>query len=152
MAKSESGTISPLGDYSNENHSCTCKTENPVSASTRPLNLLVYVRYKDHVLFKNIQQPIAQAVERETVGWLTKQNQEIMLIEHDRTIPCAQIPSGQGNGVIIIKSCITEIREVPNQETSNCHLNPPDTTSKTSMRFRKRSEKLNQKPTTRRQQ
>jgi hypothetical protein len=83
----------------------------------------VYVRYKDHVLFKNIQQPIAEAIERETIGWLTKQNEEIMLIEHDRTIPNPQIPSGQGNGVIILKSCIIEIRKLPLQKTSNCHLN-----------------------------
>jgi hypothetical protein len=87
----------------------------------------VYIRYKDHVLFKNILQPIAEAVERETIGWLTKQTDEIMLIEHDRTIPNAQLPSGQGNGVIILKSCIIEIRKLPLQETSNCHLNSSET-------------------------
>jgi hypothetical protein len=91
--------------------------------STSSLGSAVYVRYKDHVLFKNIQQPIAEAVERETIGWLTKQNDEILLIEHDRTIPNPQIPSGQGNGVIILKSCIVEIRKLPLQKTSNCHLN-----------------------------
>lgn len=83
----------------------------------------VYIRYKDHVLFKNIQQPIADAMERETVGWLTKQDTEIVLIEHDRTIPNAQIPSGSGSGLIILKSCIIEIRELPLQESSYCHLN-----------------------------
>ena len=91
------------------------------------LGSAVYVRYKDHVLFKNIQQPIAEAVERETVGWLTKQTDEIMLIEHDRTIPNAQIPSGQGNGVIILKDCIIEIHKLPLQKTSNCHLNSSET-------------------------
>jgi hypothetical protein len=87
------------------------------------LGSAVYVRYKDHVIFKNIQQPIAEAVERETIGWLTKQTDEIMLIEHERTIPNAQIPSGQGNGVIILKSCIIEIHKLPLQKSSNCHLN-----------------------------
>ena len=81
-----------------------------------PSDSPVYVRYKDHVLFKNIKQPIAEAVERETIGWLTKQTEEIMLIEHDRTIPNAQIPSGQGSGVIILKSCILEMRELPLQK------------------------------------
>jgi hypothetical protein len=66
---------------------------------------------------------MAEAVERETIGWLTKQTEEIMLIEHDRTIPNPQIPVGQGNGVIILKSCITEIRKLPLQKNSNCHLN-----------------------------
>jgi hypothetical protein len=84
---------------------------------------LVYVRYKDHVLFKNIQQPIAEAVERETIGWLTKQNEEIMLIEHDRTIPNAQVPSGQGSGVIILKSCTLEIRKLPLPKILNWNLN-----------------------------
>ena len=91
------------------------------------LGSAVYVRYKDHVLFKNIQQPIAEGVERETIGWLTKQTDEIMLIEHDRTIPNAQIPSGQGNGVIILKSCIIEIHKLPLQKTSNYHLNSSET-------------------------
>jgi len=83
----------------------------------------VYVRYKDHVLFKNIQQPIAEAVERETIGWLSKQTDEIMLIEHDRTIPNVQIPRGQGSGVIILKSCIIEMRELPLQKNPKWHLN-----------------------------
>jgi hypothetical protein len=118
----------------------------PDSASS--LGSAVYIRYKDHVLFKNIQQPIAEAIERETIGWLTKQNEEIMLIEHDRTVPNPQIPSGQGNGVIILKSCIIEIRKLPLQKTSNCHLNSAEPIVKASTRFSQRSEKLNQKPAT----
>jgi hypothetical protein len=51
------------------------------------LGSAVYVRYNDHVLFKNISHPIADAVERETVGWLSRQTDDIMLIEHDRTLP-----------------------------------------------------------------
>ena len=97
-----------------------------MNPSAFSLSSAVYIRYKDHVLFKNIQQPVAEAVERETVGWLTRETDEILLIEHDRTIPNAQIPSGQGNGVIILKSCIIEIHELPLQKTSNCHLNSPE--------------------------
>ena len=87
----------------------------------------VYIRYKDHVLFKNVVQPIEEAVERETIGWLTKQDGDIMLIEHDRTIPSLQLSMGQGSGLIILKSCIIEIRELPLKETSNCHLNSSET-------------------------
>lgn len=83
----------------------------------------VYVRYKDHVLFKNMVQSIENAIERETIGWLTKQTDEIMLIEHDRTIPCFQLSMGQGSGLLILKSCIIEMRELPLQKSSNCHLN-----------------------------
>ncbi len=83
----------------------------------------VYVRYKDHSIYKNVLQPIKEAVERETIGWLTKQTDDVMLIEHDRTIPCFQLSMGQGSGLLILKSCIIEIRELPLQKSSNCHLN-----------------------------
>ena len=94
------------------------------------LGSAVYVRYKDHVLYKNIQQPLAEAVERETIGWLTKQTDEIMLIEHERTIPNAQIPSGSGSGLIILKSCILELHELPLQKTSDWRLNSAETLDK----------------------
>lgn len=113
----------PLGGESDiEARRNSCKLERGGS--------VVYVRYKDHVLFKNIQQPIADAIERETIGWLTKQDTEIILIEHDRTIPNAQIPSSSGSGLIILKSCIIEIRELPLQESSYCHLNSAMTKGK----------------------
>src|SRR3990170_7330363 len=87
------------------------------------LGSAVYIRYKDHVLFKNIQQPVEEAMERETIGWLSKENGEIILVEHDRTMPNVQLHGGQGSGLIILKSCIIEIHTLPLQKTSNCHLN-----------------------------
>lgn len=80
----------------------------------------VYVRYKDHVLFKNVLEPVAGAVERETVGWLTKQNDELILIEHDRAIPGNL--SGV-NGIVILKSCILEMHALPLQKNSKRALN-----------------------------
>lgn len=94
------------------------------------LGSAVYVRYKDHVLFRNVVNPIEEAVERETIGWLTKQNNEIMLIEHDRTIPNAQIPSGQASCLIILKSCVIEMQEIPLQKSSGWHLNSAETKDK----------------------
>jgi len=93
------------------------------------LGSAVYIRYKDHVLFKNIQQPIAEAIERETIGWLSKENRELILVEHDRTVP-QRLPSGQGSGIIILKSCILEISELPLQKSSDCHLNSTETIDK----------------------
>jgi hypothetical protein len=121
------------------------KSDGTMSAGTIPLNPLIYVKYKDHAIYKNIQHPVAEAVERETVGWLTKQNEEILLVEHDRTVSNAQLPSGQGNGIIILKSCILEIRLLPLQKISNWHLNSQKTKVKLSMRFSQRSEKLSPK-------
>jgi len=99
---------------------------SPTFSSGSPL----YIRYKDHVLFKNTQQPIEDAVERETIGWLSKQTDEIMLIEHDRTLPDPRITNGRGSGVIILRSCIIEIRELPLQKSQELVLNSPNTQSK----------------------
>ena len=90
----------------------------------------VYVRYKDHVLFKNIQQPMEEAIQRETIGWLSRENSEIILVEHDRTMPNAELCSGQSNGLIILKSCIIEIRKLQLQESLKWHLNSQETTDK----------------------
>ena len=89
------------------------------------LGSAVYIRYKDHVLFKNIEQPIEEAIERETIGWLSKENSDIILVEHDRTMPNLQICSGQSNGLVILKSCILEIRFLPLQKSSKWLLNSP---------------------------
>jgi hypothetical protein len=94
------------------------------------LGSAVYIRYKDHVLFKNIQQPIEEAIERETIGWLSKENGEIILVEHDRTVPNVQLNGGQGSGLIILKSCIQEIRQLPLQKTADWHLNSAENKDK----------------------
>ncbi len=73
----------------------------------------VYVRYEDNVLFKNMKDPPAEAIERETIGWLTKETEEVFLIEHDRPVQNNQTSSGHCNGVIVLKDSILEICEVP---------------------------------------
>ncbi len=90
----------------------------------------VYIRYKDHVLFKNIQHPMEEAMQRETIGWLSKENSEIILVEHDRTMSNSELCSGQSNGLIILKSCIIEIRKLPLQESLKWDLNSNETTDK----------------------
>ena len=109
----------------------------------------VYIRYKDHVLFKNIQQPMEEAMQRETIGWLSKENSEIILVEHDRTMPNAELCTGQSNGLIILKSCIIEIRELPLQESLKWHLNSRETTDKAeyALQPKKRKTRKNQKGT-----
>ena len=44
----------------------------------------VYVRYRDHVFFRNVEIPAAQAIIREALGWVKEENEEVMLIECDR--------------------------------------------------------------------
>ena len=87
------------------------------------LGSAVYIRYKDRVLFKNIQQPIEKAIERETIGWLSKENSEIILVEHDRTTPNIKLGNHKSDGLILLKNCIVEIRKLPLQENSEHNLN-----------------------------
>jgi len=50
---------------------------------TIPLGSAVYTRYLDHVLFRNIQKAPENVTERETIGWLTQVNKELLCIQLD---------------------------------------------------------------------
>ena len=80
----------------------------------------VYVRYWDHVYFRNIQTPGAVAVMRETVGWVKKENDEVMLIECDRPL---RKGCGGLNGLVILKNCIITTFELPLQADFEHNLN-----------------------------
>jgi hypothetical protein len=125
------------------------KSPSEEDSNASPRNpRLVYVRYKDHVLFKNILEPAAEAVERETIGWLTKQNDELMLIEHDRAIPGNL---GGVNGVVILKSCILEMQALPLQKSSSWYLNCKQNKGKIRVRAPSQKERKTQPKTTKRE-
>ncbi len=124
MAELTSPASSPDCMFGTKAGSKSCKSPSKEDAGASPLGPLVYVKYKDHVIYRNIQHPLAKAVERETVGWLTNQNDEIMLIEHDRNLG---VKGGGINGVVLLKSCILEIQLLPLQKTSNWPLNSAET-------------------------
>ena len=71
---------------------------------------LVYVRYKDHVIFKNVAQQPVKPVERETVGWLTNQTDELLLIQNDRAVITKE---KRVNGIIILRNCVIEAFQLP---------------------------------------
>jgi hypothetical protein len=91
------------------------------------LGSMVYVRYLDHVLYRNIPKPIDEPAERETIGWLTKDEKEIVCIENDRTLDKLPYSSGSGSGLVLLKSCIIEIRLSPIQNVSGWPLIPRNT-------------------------
>jgi len=78
-----------------------------------PHGSVVYIRYKDHVLFRNTPQPVEGAAERETLGWLTQETDELLCIQHDRTAENPHHSSGTASGLLLLKSCILEIRMLP---------------------------------------
>lgn len=88
-----------------------------------PGNSVLYIRYKDHVLFRNIAKPIRDAIERETVGWLFREDKELICLQHDRTIESPKHAKGKASGLLILKDCILEIREIPLQKISRGPLN-----------------------------
>jgi len=91
-----------------------------------PKGSIVYIRYKDHVLFRNTPQPIEDAAERETVGWLIGETGELLCIQNDRTIESLRYSSGTASGLLILKNCILEIRALPLQNPSRGSLSCPN--------------------------
>lgn len=73
---------------------------------------LVYIRYKDHVLFKHANPRLYfDIVEREAIGWLINETDACLCILNDRTIQPMPNETCQ-SGFSILKSDIIEIREV----------------------------------------
>jgi hypothetical protein len=99
-------------------------------------------------LFKNILEPAAEALERETIGWLTKQNDELILIEHDRAIPSNL--SGV-NGIVILKSCILEMHALSLQKSSYQYLNCQQNKGKFRVCASSQKERKTQPTTTKRE-
>ena len=83
---------------------------------------VVYIRYLDHVLYRNITEPMIEPIERETVGWLTHQNKEVVHLELDRNFDELQCSSGHGSGLVILRNCIIEIRVLPLKNFSSMIL------------------------------
>ena len=83
---------------------------------------IVYIRYLDHVLYRNTPTPVTEPAERETIGWLTHENGKLLCIENDRTLNELPYSSGSGSGLVLLKSCILEIRALPLQKFSGLTL------------------------------
>jgi hypothetical protein len=75
---------------------------------------LVYVRYRDHVLFRNVNSSLYEPGEREAVGWLTKENEEAVWILWDRSVKLLPHERTQHkeSGLLILKSDIIEMRKI----------------------------------------
>ncbi|MFQ6081276.1 MAG: hypothetical protein ACE5OW_06380 [Candidatus Bathyarchaeia archaeon] len=75
---------------------------------------LVYIRYRDHVLFRNTDPSLYHPAIRECVGWVVRENKEILWILWDRSVqplPHERIRP-QESGLVILKSDIIEMREL----------------------------------------
>lgn len=98
---------------------CVRRQNSKVGSASE--NQLIYIRYLDHVLFKDIDAQTMKPQIRETVGWLAEESEDHIRIEWERF---ADEHEGTGHrvepknmkqratGLLILKSCILERRKV----------------------------------------
>jgi len=86
-------------------------------AKTIPLGSPVYVRYLDHLLYRNVKKPILNPDERETVGWILHEDKKGICVVWDRrTGKTEGFENCLQSGCVILKECILEMRQLPLQE------------------------------------
>ena len=73
---------------------------------------LVYVKYVDHVLFRNADPSLLRPCVREVVGWLIRETDEVLYLCHDRAIEPLPFEKPSESGLIILKSDILEKRKI----------------------------------------
>lgn len=78
------------------------------------LGALVYVRYLDHLLFRDMDPKTAVPFARECVGWLDYDDPEYVRLAWERfTMPDPPYKSNpRATGLVILKKAILEIRGV----------------------------------------
>ncbi|MEM2189229.1 MAG: hypothetical protein QXG35_07870 [Nitrososphaerota archaeon] len=71
---------------------------------------LVYIRYRDHVLFRDSNHSLLSPIVRETVGWVVKESDEALWLVWDRGTDKNEFSFE--SGLIILKSDVLEMRNV----------------------------------------
>jgi hypothetical protein len=75
---------------------------------------LIYVRYYDHVYYRNCVLDSVSPVMREVVGWLTQETPAAIYLSHDRRVDSLSDQPGCETGFIILKSDIIEQKTIRN--------------------------------------
>ena len=85
-----------------------------VERGNSKIGFVFYVRYLDHVLFKNISSDLSRPVVREVVGWLAKESDEAVWIVWDRSaekVPNQMVQPCE-SGLVILKSDMLEMKKI----------------------------------------
>jgi len=88
--------------------------KSKVSGGRVALGSIVYIRYLDHVLFRNSDPNLFQTAVRESVGWLMKENEHAVWILWDRSVcrlPHERVRPAE-SGMIILKAEILELKRL----------------------------------------
>lgn len=85
-----------------------CKTPN------FSLGSIVYVRYRDHVLFRNVTPDIWRPFIREAIGWLDYEDSECIRLVWERFAEPREDEEARqrSTGIVILRSTILKMREV----------------------------------------
>jgi hypothetical protein len=75
---------------------------------------LVYVRYQDHVLFRDMNPETVKPFTRECVGWLDYEDPECVRVVWERfAMPDPPNESKpKATGLVILKKAILELRKI----------------------------------------
>lgn len=75
---------------------------------------LIYVRFSDHVLFKDVDPRLYRPFIREAVGWLDYEDEECLRIVWERfAMPDPPNESKpRATGLVILKKAIIELRRI----------------------------------------
>ena len=75
---------------------------------------IVYVRYRDHVLFRDVDPRAYKPFIREAVGWLDYQDEEYLRIVWERfAMPDPpNEPKPRATGLVILRAALVEVRKI----------------------------------------
>jgi hypothetical protein len=74
---------------------------------------LIYIRYLDHVLYRNTAPSGLVPVIRETIGWLTYEDNEVVWIVWDRAATPSKLEKLDPlASLVVLKRCILEMRRL----------------------------------------
>ena len=98
-----------------KNSGKSARSERPAQPPMLDSGKLVFVRYRDHLLLRNVDDLSQfQPSIRECVGWLLKENDQAVYLVWDRSVNPQrhERPNPEHSGLVILKSEILERREI----------------------------------------
>jgi hypothetical protein len=75
---------------------------------------LVFVRYRDHVLYHRADPALVKPQVREAVGWLISQTNDYVIIAWDRDAEPPTLKGGdpKASGLVLLRSDILELKMI----------------------------------------
>ena len=104
---------------------------------------IVFIQYRDHVMYNRASALMMQPQTREAVGWLVYDCERYIILTWDRDADPPTLHGGdpKASGLVLLKRDILELQKLkicplPLQKTSNWHLNRKQPIQETEYAFR----------------